>query len=216
MASGLFVTGTDTGVGKTVVSAALVALYRARGPVCYWKPVQTGVEQDDDTSVVAHLAAYAPEEVLREGVRLPRPISPHLAARRAGTTLTLASIVEPMSRRLSPPTPFWIIEGAGGAYVPINDEHMMVDLMVMLGLPVVVVARTAVGTINHTLLTLEALRRRALDVAAVVMSGAPDAGAREAIAQFGAVPIVELPVMDPPGPEAIARWAAQAGASWPI
>jgi dethiobiotin synthase len=225
VARGLFVTGTDTGVGKTVVSAALVALYRARGPVRYWKPIQTGVDPaaapgaEDDTALVARLARCTAGEVLDDGVRLPLPISPHLAAEAAGHSLALGSIVEPIGRPPHRPDvtgPFWIVEGAGGVNVPINDEHMMIDVIAILGLPAVVVARTAVGTINHTLLTLEALRRRSLGIAAVIMSGTPDRGARDTIARRGGLPIVELPLLAPLTPDAIERWAAAASASWPI
>jgi dethiobiotin synthetase len=220
VARGLFVTGTDTGVGKTVVSAALVALYRRRERVCYWKPVQTGIEQSDDTAEVGRLARCAEGELLADGARLPRPVSPHLAARLAGRSLTLAGIVEPigrMAREAGAPAPFWIVEGAGGVLVPIDDHATMADVMSMLGLPVVIVARTAVGTINHTLLTIEALRRRDLAIAGVVMSGAPDAGAREAIEHHGRVSVLaEVPLLEPLDSDAIDRWAADVSASWPI
>jgi malonyl-CoA O-methyltransferase len=98
----------------------------------------------------------------------------------------------------------------------LNGEQMMIDLMVHLALPVVVVARTAVGTINHTLLTIEALRTRSLAVAGVIMSGPADAGARDAIERRGGVTVAELPVIAPLGPEALARWVDEAGASWTI
>lgn len=225
MARGLFVTGTDTGVGKTVVAAALVALYRSRGPVRYWKPIQTGVDPStsintgDDTATVLRLARCTGDEVLDDGVRLPAPISPHLAAAAAGRSIALGSIFEPIGRlphQPDVPGPFWIVEGAGGVNVPINDEHMMIDVIGILGLPAVVVARTAVGTINHTLLTIDALKRRAIDVAVVVMSGEPERGARDTIARRGGVPVVELPLLNPLTPDRIARWAAEASTSWPI
>src|SRR2546430_2177 len=91
---GFFVTGTDTGVGKTVVSAALMITLRSAGPLRYWKPIQTGIEQDDDTATVASLARCAAGELLTSGVRLPRPVSPHLAARLSGTTIDLQPLVE--------------------------------------------------------------------------------------------------------------------------
>jgi dethiobiotin synthase len=221
VARGLFVTGTDTGVGKTIVSAALLRLHRGRSPVCYWKPIQTGVDQDDDTAEVARLAACAPGEILDAGVRLPRPVSPHLAAQLAGTSFNVEDVVAGFSRpdvgaAFRRPDPFWIVEGAGGVLVPLNDDELMIDVMVHLALPVVVVARTAVGTINHTLLTIEALRGRSLAVAGVIMSGPADAGAREAIERRGGVTVAELPVIAPLTTEALAAWADEAGASWTI
>jgi dethiobiotin synthetase len=223
---GLFVTGTDTNVGKTVVSAAIVALRRAHGPVRYWKPVQTGVEQEpstslaagDDTAEVARLAACGPDEIMDAGVRLPRPVSPHLAAQLAGVAISIESITAMRGAiaGAGATESFWVIEGAGGVLVPLNDRQLMIDLMVQLALPVVVVARTAVGTINHTLLTLEALRQRGLDVASVVMSGEPDDAARQAIAQHGRVRVEALPRLTPLTPQALASWAASSGTSWPI
>lgn len=94
MLRGLFVTGTDTGVGKTVVSAALMHRCRAAMRVGYWKPIQTGIEQDDDTAVVRELGGCSGEEIREEGVRLPRPLSPHLAARLAGTTIALDPLLQ--------------------------------------------------------------------------------------------------------------------------
>ena len=218
MSRGVFVTGTDTGVGKTLVSAALVVLCRARGPVRYCKPIQTGIEHSNDTADVARLAACTVEEIVDAGIRLPRPVSPHLAAHLAGTSITVESLMASMREAtgVTSNESFWIVEGAGGVLVPLNDDQLMIDLMVRLALPVVVVARTALGTINHTLLTLDALRRRDIDIAFVVMSGEPDAAARQAIALHGRVRVEALPRLAPPGPQAVAAWAAASGSSWPI
>jgi dethiobiotin synthase len=194
--SGLFVTGTDTGVGKTVVSAALLAHLRRRGSVRYWKPVQTGIEQDDDTATVRRLGACRPEEIFEDGVRLPRPLSPHASARLAGVTITIADIVRRAAGHRSPPS--WIVEGAGGVLVPLNERELMIDLMVRLALPVIVVARSGLGTINHTLLTLEALAGRGLTPAGVVMNGPLDPSNRAAIETYGHVAVIgELPPLDP-------------------
>jgi dethiobiotin synthetase len=204
---GLFVTGTDTGVGKTVTSAALFHRYRDRLPLRYWKPIQTGIEQDDDTAEVARLAACRPDELLTSGVRLERPVSPHLAARLSGRPIDLAALVACV--RAEPDSSRWIIEGAGGALVPIGDTAIMADLMTMLGLPVLVVARTALGTINHTLLTLEALRRRSIPTAGVVMVGAPNADNREAIERYGRVHVLgEMSNVQPLTAESLMTWAA--------
>ena len=207
MLRGLFITGTDTGVGKTVAAAALLHRYRGRLPLRYWKPIQTGIEQDDDTADVARLAACGPHELLTAGVRLPRPVSPHLAARLSGRPIDIEALVARV--RAEPDSSRWIVEGAGGALVPVNDAANMADLMTRLGLPVVVVARTALGTINHTLLTLEALRRRAIQTAGVIMVGVPNPDNREAIERYGHVHVLgEMPRIEPLTPEQILMWAA--------
>ena len=193
---GLFVTGTDTGVGETVLSAALVLRYpEAR----YWKPIQTGLDDEtaDDTAEVRRLSGG---QVIIEGVRLPDPVSPHLAARLAGITIELPSRASDANVH--------IVEGAGGVLVPLNDSQSMVDLMVRLGLPVIIAARSTLGTINHTLLTIEALRARALRVAGVVMIGDLNADNRAAIEHYGKVAVVaEMPRFALLTPETLRTWA---------
>jgi dethiobiotin synthase len=186
---GVFVTGTDTGVGKTVTSAVLAAS-RGWG---YWKPVQTGPESD--TAEVARLAGC---RVWDRGVRLPDPVSPHLAARRVGQTIALEDVVAQ-----APFTGEWVVEGAGGVLVPVNDREKMIDLMLLLNLPVVVAARSTLGTINHTLMTLETLRRTGLSVEKVVMVGDPNADNQEAIEFYGQVPVSVLPFLRPLTPERV-------------
>jgi dethiobiotin synthase len=190
---GLFVTGTDTGVGKTVLSAALMLRYP---DACYWKPIQTG--PDDDTAEVRRLSGG---QVIDEGIRLPDPVSPHLAARRAGATIDLDALVGRVSR-----PPSMIIEGAGGVLVPVNDSQTMADLMVLLGLPVIIAARTTLGTINHTLLTLEALRAHSLEIAGVVMIGDANADNRAAVARHAKV-LAEMPRFHPLTRESLRTWA---------
>lgn len=212
MARGLFVTGTDTGVGKTVISAALLARYRHEFALRYWKPIQTGIEQDDDTAEVRRLARCGPDEVRTDGVRLPRPVSPHLAARLAGQLISLATLALPIeSGGLSDAMtlgPRWIVEGAGGVLVPVNDTDLMIDLMVRLALPVVVVTRSTLGTINHTLLTLAALRARTLTIGGIVMVGPPNAENRRAIEGYGRASVLgELPWFEPLTPAAVDGWA---------
>ena len=166
---------------------------RSAGPACYWKPIQTGIEEDDDTAMVASLAACSAAEIFSEGIRLPRPLSPHLAARLSGTTIDLDPLVETF--RLIDAAAHVVVEGAGGALVPINDRELMTDLMSRLGLPVIIAARSTLGTINHTLMTIETLKRRSLSVAGVVMVGPENAENRAAIEKYGYVPVVaEMPV----------------------
>ncbi len=192
MLRGLFITGTGTGVGKTAVSAALMHRFRTTTQVRYWKPIQTGIEQDDDTATVRLLGECSGAEIFDSGVRLPNPVSPHLAARLRGQQID----IEPLTALVAGESQSvcWIVEGAGGALVPINGRLMMTDLMHALHLPVVVVAASALGTINHTLLTLEALRSRSLCVAGVVMVGDPNPENRAAIEQFGDISVLgEMP-----------------------
>jgi dethiobiotin synthetase len=191
---GIFITGTDTGVGKTVAAAALMCRYRSQASLRYWKPIQTGVEVDDDTVTVRNLADCTEAEIFAQGIRLPKPVSPHLAARWARTRIDLAAL----AALRDDDNAAWIVEGAGGLLVPVNESETMADWIGMLGLPVVVVARSGLGTINHTLLTLEALRSRRLRVAGVLMNGEPNADNRAAIEHYGHAPVIgELPVMEP-------------------
>jgi dethiobiotin synthase len=160
----IFVTGTDTGVGKTVLAAMLVAALR-RG---YWKPIQTGRAggsvRTDRESVIAW-TGLDPSSAPPEACIFDPPVSPHQAAREAGVRIEVASISRPpLGRRL-------VIEGAGGVMVPINDERTMLDLMAHLGAPIVVASRTSLGTLNHTFLTVEAVRRRGLALLGVVLIG---------------------------------------------
>ena len=191
---GLFVTGTDTGVGKTILSAALMLRYPK---AFYWKPIQTG--PDDDTAEVRRLSGG---QVIDEGVRLPDPVSPHLAAQRVEMSIDLDPLVSQVRA-----TPV-IVEGAGGVLVPINNSQTMADLIVILGLPVIVAARTTLGTINHTLLTIEALRSRGIQMAGVVMIGDGNADNRAAIEHYGNVAVIaDMPLFDPLTPESLAVWA---------
>jgi dethiobiotin synthetase len=140
------------------------------------------------------------------GIRLPRPLSPHLSARLSGQPIVLDDLMAMPSGE--PASTCWIIEGAGGVLVPLNATHLMAHLMVRLCLPILIVARSTLGTINHTLLTLEALRARSLDVAGVVMVGERNPANREAIEHYGRVAVVgELPTLNPLTPDALHAWA---------
>lgn len=203
---GLFVTGTGTGIGKTVASAALLHRFRAEVRLRYWKPVQTGIESGDDTEEVRRLAAAAPREIFTQGIRLERPLSPHLSARLAGRRIDPGAVAgliggEPEADR-------WIVEGAGGLLVPLNENHLISDLIRLLGLPVLIAAASGLGTINHTLLTAEALRGREIPVAGVLMIGDPNAENRAAIEHYGSVPVIgEMPRFGSLTTEALAAWS---------
>lgn len=154
------VTGTDTEIGKSVFSAALTQALGAH----YWKPVQAGLEEGGDLSRVAELATLPTERIISEAYRLTTPCSPHLAAQIDGVR------IDPDRLALPPQRPL-IIEGAGGALVPLNEDLLYADMFARWDLPVVVVARTSLGTINHSLLTLEALRSRGVSVHGVAFIG---------------------------------------------
>jgi dethiobiotin synthetase len=178
----LFVTGTDTGVGKTIVSALLCAALDG----IYWKPVQTGACEGTDREAVRKLASLEPEDEIPEAYCLPEPVSPHLAAEWNGIRIRLEAIQPP-----SIPESRWLIaEGAGGVLVPLNDSEFMVDLMKHVAFPVVLVARTALGTINHTLLSLAALRAKQIRVLGVVLNGAENLDNRAALERFGQIPVL--------------------------
>lgn len=189
-----------------MAAAALLHRYRGRAPLRYWKPVQTGIEEDDDTATVRTLGGCREEEVLDRGVRLPRPLSPHLSAKLAGRTIEVGPLIADVAA--APPSSRWVVEGAGGVLVPLNDDALMIDLMAALALPVLVVSRTALGTINHTLLTLEALRARALAIAGVLMVGEARPGTRDAVERYGRVPVVgEMGPLSPLTVDSLAAWA---------
>lgn len=190
----IVVTGTDTGVGKTVAAAALAWRLGAS----YWKPVQAGLAEETDSEAVARLAGV---EVLPEAYRLATPCSPHRAAEIDGVTIDL--------ERLRPPPGRMVIEGAGGTLVPVTRELLFADLFARWGLPVVIVARTALGTINHSLLTIEALRAREVPVAGVLFSGDEVADSQATICAIGGVrSLGRLPVLDPLTPAALRAAAA--------
>ena len=206
MFRGLFVTGTDTGVGKTVVAAALMHRYRELQNLKYWKPIQTGTEESDDTATVRQLGSCADPELFWSGVRLRHPVAPYLAAERQGTRIVIPELVR-CAEEASLSTR-WIVEGAGGVLVPINESELMTDLMACLGMPVLIATRSTLGTINHTLLAIEALRRRNLEVAGAVMVGERNADNRDAIERYGGVGVVgEMPVFASLTPESLAQWS---------
>jgi dethiobiotin synthase len=198
---GVFITGTDTGIGKTVVSACLVRAWGAS----YWKPVQSGTEDgDDDTATVIRLAALTPDRHAPPVYALRAPLSPHAAAALEDIAIDL----DRLTTLPALPQPL-VVEGAGGVLVPLTDRHLMIDLMARLALPVVLVARSGLGTINHTLLSLMALRSRGIAIAGVVLNGPPNPGNRTAIESYGAVQVIaELPPADPLDAAAVTRLAA--------
>ena len=181
---GFFVTGTDTDVGKTLISAWLLTHLNAD----YWKPVQAGTEPETDSMTVRRLAEISADRILPEAYLLPEALAPHEAARRAGVAIDMAKLEPPASLRLL------VVEGAGGMLVPLTGEAYVIDLAAQLELPILLVARSTLGTINHTLLSIEALRRRGLPLAGVVMNGPETPHNRAAIERYGEVNVIaEIP-----------------------
>ena len=200
--NGIFVTGTDTDIGKTIVSAVLMNSLRASRDVCYWKPVQTGVEEDNDTETVRTLGSCNDDEIHDFGIRLEKPLSPHLSARLAGEEFSIADVLErrPEAREER----FFVVEGAGGVFVPLNKMELMIDLIEILNLPALIVSRSRLGTINHTLLTIEALRNRDIKIAGVVMNGESNNENKKAIEYFGKVGVLaEIPHFEELSPEVL-------------
>lgn len=211
--TGLFVTGTDTGVGKTVVASAIVAALRARGEtVRAFKPVITGLDEPPsswphDHEVLARAAGARPEEVALVGYG--PPVSPHLAAELAGRPLDPAGLVRDILAAGDDGAAV-VVEGAGGLLVPLSGDYDMRSLAADLGLGVVIAARPSLGTINHTLLTLEAARAAALEILGVVMTpwspqpSVIEVSNRATIAERGEVEVSVLPEIQHPEPELLA------------
>jgi len=178
MAQRIVVTGTDTGIGKTVFAAGLTALLGA----CYWKPVQAGLVDETDSCCVQRLAEIPKDRVIPERYRLAEPASPHLAARLEGVSIVPLSLDPPDAggRPL-------VIEGAGGVMVPLDRDTLYLDVFARWQCPVVLCARTSLGTINHSLLSLAALRGRGIDVLGVAFIGEAHPDSEDTICRLGKV-----------------------------
>jgi len=178
----IFITGTGTDIGKTFVSAILMSGLRGK----YWKPVQSGIIETIDAEWIREKTGLPESHFFPETYRLTQPLSPHAAAALDGVEIKLDAFQLPEINK----TETLIVEGAGGIMVPLNDEHFMLDLMKKLNLPVLLVAYSELGTINHTLLSLEQMRRYNLDILGVVMNGPKNPGNREAIERFGKISVI--------------------------
>lgn len=172
--SAFIVTGTDTGIGKTIFAAALTGALTAH----YWKPVQAGLDDGADRDHVAQLSGVPASHILPEAYSLATPCSPHRAAELDGVVIDPARLVLPDVRPL-------VIEGAGGALVPVTRNTTYADVFAWWNLPVIIVARTALGTINHSLLTIEALRHRGVSVHGVAFVGDANEDSEATICTMG-------------------------------
>lgn len=194
MATRIIVTGTDTGIGKTLFAAGLTRLLDG----VYFKPVQAGLEGETDTAVVQRLSNLPAERMLPEIWRLTTPASPHLAAERDGV------IIDPDQLRLPSLERPLIVEGAGGLMVPLTREVLFIDVFARWDAPVVLCARTALGTLNHTLLSLEALQRRGIPILGIALIGDAHPDNERTLGAMGRVPILgRLPLLKPLTPQSL-------------
>lgn len=216
---GCFITGTDTGVGKSVLTAAIVATLRARRiAVRALKPVITGLAEKPDPlwprdhELLAQVSGSRPQDTVLVGYG--PPVSPHLAAYLDARPLDLESLVASI-RAATEPGHSLVVEGVGGLLVPLSERASVRDLVRELALPVLIAARPGLGTINHTLLTLESARAAGLEVAAVVLTPWPEDPSvmersnRETIARHGEVEVAGLGFVPAPDPTALVAAAAE-------
>lgn len=191
MTQAIIITGTDTDVGKTVFAAGLVALLDG----CYWKPVQAGLDDETDADIVRRLSGLPPDRVLAEVYRLTTAASPHLAAERDGVNIDIESLA---TVPILTHGRVVVIEGAGGLLVPLSRRHLQIELFARWRAPVVLVASTRLGTINHSLLSIEALKRLQIPLLGIAFVGDENADSERTIAEMGGVlRLGRLPIIDP-------------------
>ncbi|KRP85858.1 dethiobiotin synthetase [Bradyrhizobium yuanmingense] len=191
----IVVTGTDTGIGKTVFAAGLSDLLGAN----YWKPIQAGLEGETDTETVTRLGRLSPDRIVPELYRLRTPASPHQSAEIDGVRIDAASMNLPDTggRPL-------VIEGAGGLMVPLAGDTLYIDVFERWQLPVVLCAGTELGTINHSLLSIEALRKRQISILGIAFIGERNPETQTTIREIGRVRwLGRLPRISPLTPEAL-------------
>lgn len=183
MSRTIFVTGTNTEIGKTLVCKWLCLHWQAD----YWKPIQSGLDAQTDSEFVAEDTQI---KIHPETYRLKQPLSPHESAKLDEISIDLNQFDVPKSKKL-------IIEGAGGLLVPINERHLMSDLITHLKAPTLLVASSRLGTINHTLLTLQAMALRGISCLGVILSGPDNPSNKQAIEYYGNVKVLaQLPQLE--------------------
>tara|TARA_Y100001968_G_scaffold44014_3_gene34102 strand:+ start:4395 stop:5042 length:648 start_codon:yes stop_codon:yes gene_type:complete len=178
--SSLVVCGTDTGVGKTIISSLLVQGLNG----IYWKPIQSGLEDSSDTKIVSTLLKLPQERWIPEVYKFKAAVSPHWAAEKENQCIDPSLLKIPSTK-----TPL-IIETAGGLMVPINRNLLQINQLKNWGLPIILVARSGLGTLNHTLLSLEALKKRLIPIIGIVLNGPPHQDNAKTLEQFGKIPIL--------------------------
>jgi dethiobiotin synthetase len=182
MSKAYIVTGTDTGIGKTTVAAMLVLALDA----VYWKPIQSGTEEGTDRQRVQALTQLPDDRLLPERYVLSQPLSPHRAAELDGIEIKAEALVLPAFDRTL------VIEGAGGLMVPVTRDKLQIEVFADWSLPIILCARTALGTINHTLLSIEALRGRHMRLHGLIFVGDDSPDNMRTIADFSGARILGL------------------------
>ncbi len=182
----IFVTGTDTDVGKTIASAWIMLHLNAD----YWKPVQCGFEPITDSQYITQLTDFPLNRIHPTVYELKDPLSPHEAAKRSRVSIELSKFQLPETKTKL------VVEGAGGVLVPLNKQEYIIDLIRHLSIPVILVCRSTLGTINHTLLSIEAIKSRNIALAGVILIGPLSSHNREAIETYGNIKVFgEIPIL---------------------
>ena len=174
-----FLTGTDTEVGKTVICAWLMVHYQYN----YWKPIQSGMDSPD-TKTIQKITGFDNSFFFPPAYELQQPLSPHESAKRDGIDIELTNLSLPQKEGKI------IVEGAGGILVPINEKYFIVDIIKKLELPILLVARSGLGTINHTLLTVNELKKRNLPLRGIILNGEKNQSNKEAVEKYSGVSVV--------------------------
>ena len=174
-----FLTGTDTEVGKTVICAWLMVHYKYH----YWKPIQSGMDSPD-IKTIQKITGFDSSFFFPPAYELQQPLSPHESAKRDGIKIELANFLLPREETKV------VVEGAGGILVPINEKYFIIDIIKKLSLPILLVARSGLGTINHTLLTVSELKKRNLPLLGIILNGKRNQSNREAIEKYSGVSVV--------------------------
>lgn len=176
MKNNIIIAGTDTDAGKTICSALLMGVLKGT----YFKPIQSGDKYDNDTKTVKELSGLNEEHFLKEIYLLNEPLSPHRAAKLDNIVIENEKLILPENIKFKP----LIVELAGGLMVPINPQTLMIDVIKNWDAKVILCAKTSLGTINHTLLSIEALRARNINLAGIIFTGEPNKDTQETILQF--------------------------------
>ncbi len=180
MTERLFVTGIGTGIGKTLVSAILVNALKAD----YWKPVQCGSLDDSDSMFISSFVSGFKPVVHPERFRLHAPLSPHAAAERENIQLHLSDFIAPKTENTL------IIEGAGGALVPLSEKAFVIDIASTVNASIIIVSRHYLGSINHTLMTIESIKARALPIQGIIWSGDENSETESIITKISGVQVL--------------------------
>lgn len=182
-----FVTGIGTGIGKTIVSAVLVEKLKSD----YWKPIQSGDLDNSDSLSVKSLISNKLSKIHPESYRLSQPFSPHKSAAIDGITIDPENIVSPETNNTL------IIEGAGGLMVPLNDKFLMIDLIKKLSVPVILISQNYLGSINHTLLSIYALKQYGISIKGIIFNGIEDIYSKEFILDYSGIDLLgHIPYFD--------------------